>query len=1317
MLSDARLRPRFGIPVEVLRDALPSVRQWDESPFRGLGRFERGDERIFFGRQRALDELVEELRLIADRAHRREANRVFAVLGPSGSGKSSLIRAGLEARVRDGALGDTSWVSIVVEPTANPLKALKQAGMPGGTLRASVDRWSKANRGQRLLLIFDQFEDLVLSRASTTTDRFRQEFVQGITHLPSDVIVIVVARSDLFERIAELDGLGPVLARNHYVPTDIRDLELREIVVGPVGVASYEAGLPSHIVADCLDLATTYQSRKVPATTLPLLEFALFRLWEARDDGVMTFAAYDQIGGVTGALAKHGDRFIESLKAADPIVARDVLLDLVDAGNSADSLPVSRTVTRRDLTGGATAREEVLDRLIQARLVLPVADREDPSVRLIHDSLAREWPTLHEWITEHLDYVRWRADVAGARRRWLGSDRQPNDLLSGSTLDNAAEFVHRLPEGSDLAIFVHESLDAQSRATARELRRTRVVRAAKWSATIGIVVVAVVFFLLSVQLRQQGTRLAVRGIASAAAQESLEHPRLATALAREAALRYETETDATGAEVTGALFRAMHSLEGVEVWAGTGRIETLEFLGAGPWVSIDYWTPLAATAGGAWLTNIDTGEMWPATPKYTKIVLSQNEAFGVGIPETGAAEVFTFVDGRPVVTSMLPAGTIWNAAISSNGRQVTTETTDEVIRRWAVDQVTAKVVELPMVSVDVALPGIYYWKWLGPEQRWLVIQDSDDIAFYWQGDDGALQLKTSVPMAGVESFEANPISATLAFAMDDGSIRLMALGEDGDIDTGSKAAVHEGKATSVAWIDPVTLVSGGQDGKLQVHHVRSVELETQASMALGLAVSAVAASRDGRWVAAAVSDSRVRLWDRRATEAAVTTLSGQDDVVRRLAFDERGGWLLTASGEGAAADGLVRGYALNDPRPMALGFQWRDHEWRSDATAIDGSKIALAEGLTLRIVDVGDASPVSSEHSLQSTPIDLAFSDSGGWIAVSEVTGLEILDPVTGVRLATFADTPLARIGQGSGSDSFVVAPFLADASIVRRALDGSWSRTTLPMSLDADSMTVSPDGRWVVGLSHSRGGLLWNAELASDPIQLPYWLIKPNALSFAFSPDGRWLAVSGSPGSGSTILGSPGRASTIAYLVDLTSMTSDGKFERKLLVDTDPETAAMAPVSGMVFSPDSRSLVTAHGQSQFLFDPFVRLWDIGDEGPSAALSQQWRLSSLPSSMRFDATGETLAVGGFDGTISLMFTKVKPPSPVVALPLSTVVVDDLAWMPDGAHLAVHLGDGSVALVATSRHELLIRACGNVRRKLSITEREGFLEGAAPLTCP
>ncbi|MEM7287292.1 MAG: hypothetical protein AAF480_13145, partial [Actinomycetota bacterium] len=473
------------------------------NPYKGLRAFQESDADDFFGRERLVDRLLEQLRQDAPES------RFVAAVGPSGSGKSSVVRAGLLPRLRAGAIpGSHEWFITTMTPGANPFDELEAALSRVATAPVTglVEVMRSDPRGiaraigtvlpdetSELLLVVDQFEELfTLLEDEVARQRFIEGLHAAVTDPKSRLRVMLTIRADFWDRPLRYPEIARILERSAVTVVPLAADELEKAIVIPasrVGV-ELEAGLASMIVADVRD----------QPGGLPLMQYVLTELFDRNVSGLMRIDTYRELGGVPGALANRAEELFESADDDDRNAIQTLFTRLVTPGEGADD--TRRKAPRSELAAAA----HLIDGYGAARLLSFDRDpaSREPTVEVAHEALIRSWPRLRSWIDEDRDGLRILRHMTTTARDWNERGRPEAELYRGGRLEAASAWAHGRPDS--LTAVEREFLD-QSDARARaeheaELRTNRRLR----RLLVGAAVFAVVSLIAGLLAAQQWSR-------------------------------------------------------------------------------------------------------------------------------------------------------------------------------------------------------------------------------------------------------------------------------------------------------------------------------------------------------------------------------------------------------------------------------------------------------------------------------------------------------------------------------------------------------------------------------------------------------------------------------------------------------------------------------------------------------------------------------------------------------------------------------------------------------------------------------------------
>ncbi|MGD8626448.1 MAG: TIR domain-containing protein, partial [Anaerolineae bacterium] len=481
----------------------------EPAPYRGLLRFEAEHTRFFFGREADRRRLVEKL----------EEDTFVAVVGASGSGKSSLVRAGLLPALARGALpGSDQWHTLVFQPGGQPLRTLAEqvatlvpiahrleaADDLTGRLSERADGLRTAattylaDRPGSLLLVVDQFEELfTLCREKPEACRARvEQFIANLADAVENgegrIRILITLRADFLDRCLAFPALRDLLQNRQVLLGPLDEAALREVIVRPaqeVG-AFFEKGLVSMVLRDVED----------KPGALPLLQHALYELWRARRGPWLTIDAYEASGGVEGALQRRAQATYESLTPEQQVIARNILLRLTALGEGiADT---RRRVERDELYLVGVVREQV-DAVLQAlsgeKTRLVVAGEE--SVEVAHEALIQSWSTLRGWLEEDREELLIHRRLTQASEEWDEDEREESYLYHGARLAQAEEWA--ASHGGELNPLEQEFLEASVAARrARQMAARRRVRYTVAGLAIAVVILATLAFIAFQQWRR-----------------------------------------------------------------------------------------------------------------------------------------------------------------------------------------------------------------------------------------------------------------------------------------------------------------------------------------------------------------------------------------------------------------------------------------------------------------------------------------------------------------------------------------------------------------------------------------------------------------------------------------------------------------------------------------------------------------------------------------------------------------------------------------------------------------------------------------------
>ncbi|HEX3053493.1 MAG TPA: protein kinase [Aggregatilineaceae bacterium] len=479
-----------------------------ENPYKGLHAFQMADARDFFGRERLVQRLIKRM------SERDKFARFVAVVGPSGSGKSSVVKAGLVPALWNNALpGSDRWFVAEICPGAHPLDELEIAltwisTNQSENLREQLERDARGlvriaglilpNDDCELVIIIDQFEELfTLVNDEAERTRFLGLLYCAVTDPCSRVRVVITLRADFYDRPLFYPEFGELVCSRMETVLPLSADELEAAITKPaerVGV-SFESGLIATIISDL-----HYQPGG-----LPLLQYALTELFEQRSDHTLTQEAYVALGGAAGALTRRAEELYQEQEETGRENIRQMFLRLVSLVESAED--TRRRVRRSELlsiAGNEELMDEAIDTYADFRLLTLDHDHASrcPTVEIAHEAILREWERLRDWLNESRYDILQQRLLAAAMAGWRDSGKDPSYLLSGARLEQFAGWAGKkhlaltLDERKFLDTSITERKHRESAEQERQQRELETQRRA--TNRLRYLVVGLIIFLIAV---------------------------------------------------------------------------------------------------------------------------------------------------------------------------------------------------------------------------------------------------------------------------------------------------------------------------------------------------------------------------------------------------------------------------------------------------------------------------------------------------------------------------------------------------------------------------------------------------------------------------------------------------------------------------------------------------------------------------------------------------------------------------------------------------------------------------------------------------
>jgi len=1053
------------------------------APYRGLAAYQPEDAALFFGRELVTDTLVARVSAAP--------STPLVVIGSSGSGKSSVLRAGLAAR-----LGARGTRVLVVTPGPDPMRTLDEAldtgDLPDGTV-----------------LVMDQLEEVF---AADGTPAETLTFVERLDELHrAGVVVVIGLRADFFDRALEIDLLASWLAENQVLVGPLSPDALYRVVVEParaVGIEVEEA-LLEVLLADATTGSPSPTGTGLDPGVLPLLSHALYVTWLTSSGRRLTLAHYREAGGLAGAIAKTAEEVYESLTEEQRDAARQTLLRLVRVRDGAPD--TRRPAERSEFT--AQVSLDVVSAFVDARLL--TSDRGH--VQLAHEALINAWPRFRVWLAADRDGLRTHGRLTEAVEHWVVAGRDPDLLYRGSALEVVLAWLAGRDDSLEVTSVEREFLERSNAAeAARALARRRSTRRLRALAA-GLGVLAVSTGSLATVTVVQSRAVARDRDLAVSRQLAVTSTSLAgtdTALAGQIAVSAYRAADTVEART--ALLSASGRAAVSRLARTQGVVNALD-------VSPDGTVVALATDASAlvlWSSSAAPGTISSVTVPDKALYAVSFSPVGHLIAaggDNGSLEVWSTADpGHPVGVAVPGAdvgGTIYDVAFSADGTTLAAADSNGTVHTWRVGSGAD-------LSLAASLPALD-----GTAQAVAVSADGRIVA-----EAGS---SASVALWDVAD-PARPVRLGATFVAADGPVASLALSPDGrTLAVGSR----DDRVHLWAISDPS-------------HPVAGLTLTGPTSW-----VNHVRFSADGAHLAAASSDKRVWVWDVttgvvvRSLVTSTTAIgvgwapdgahlysAGAAGVLREWTFP---GPMLAGfasiPGQGvfgahviatATTDGVHLWDGTHPDDPTLLSLVPPPGTARLDgAVAVSDALSLVVAGDTSGAVHVWDISDPSAPRYLTSVRAhtswieSVAFDPSGTRMAVTSDDGsITLWDLSHGVP-----QSPTSRLGDLGGmvySAAFspdgrtMVASVLSGHVLMIDVHDLAHPRAigtplTGPVGY-VYSAAFSPDGHTIAASGNDGTIWLWDVRDPARPARLGTPLVWADGYgaNLAFSPDGRLLAA-----------------------------------------------------------------------------------------------------------------------------------------------------------------------------------------------------------------
>jgi len=1115
-------------------------------PYRGLFHFGPNDAQFFFGRESFIQELY----------GATKTERLIPVLGASGSGKSSVVLAGLVPKL----VQDGHWQFTHCRPGSEPFHSLALSLVPLYTsdetdqiiharkLSKSLqngelplaDVFLKIRQNHptdQILLIIDQFEELYTLCSKV---EIRHQFLDAlIADLPGTVVMTM--RADFLGNALSYRPFADVLNRKDYKLGSMNREELTDVIVKPAEAqgVGFEAGLIDRILDDVDN----------QPGNLPLLEFALTQLWHQRRGKTLTHEVYAAIGEVEGALARHADETYGRLVDAEKERVRQIFIQLVRPGEGAED-------TRRVAVKGELGEQSwsLVKQLADARLVVTSRDgQEQETVEVVHEALILNWGELRGWMETDRTFRAWQERLRGAKRQWEATGKDAGSLLRGAFLAEAQERLEERPQELRAeAEFIRLSMAEKEREEKeKETRRREQIRTlgqlvvVSWAA---LIVTTGLFFMARYQQKQAELSEA-DSLARYSLALSKEGKDLDAAIALLKANKILEKHHASDSELMTAVTTYVYESR-----------ERHRFHGHQKGVSDIHYSPDGKIlASGSWdrtikLWNVETGE-----------------------------ELTT-------LTGHGHQDNITSISYSPNGKTLASSSDDGSIKFWNLE--TGE--ELTTLNSDQdAVRSLSY----SPDGNTLASGDYRGTIKVWN-----LETEKFTTLNGhqdsVRGLSYSPDGKTLASGSDDGTIKLWNL----QTEEVSTLTAHQDDINSVSYSpDGKTLASGSRDGTIKLWDLETGEELTTLTGHRGRVIS-ISYSPDGKTLASGSSDETIKVWNLE-TQEEITTLTSHQDAVITVSYSPDGKTLAAGNW-----DGIIQLWSLDLETEMTT---LTGHQGRVSSVSYSPDGKTLASGgedgtLILWNLETEEITTLTGHQGFVSS---VSYSPDGKTLASSGEDGtIKLWNLETGAEMTIAgSQNEVSSVNYSADGKTLVSISWDANTSWhgnikLWNAETGEELTTLTGHKASGYSVRYSPDGKTLASGSNDGTVKLWNLETGEAITALTGH--RGRVYSVSYNPDGHTLASSSDDRTIKvwnlkteeeilSLTGHQGVVKSLSYSPDgktLASSSYDGTI--KLWdVETGEELATLIghqrSVFSVSYSPDGKTLASGS------WDGTIKLWDV----------------------------------------------------------------------------------------------------------------------------